>query len=244
MAKRSLHEQDKYTALDDWFKTAQGQRVADAFTAELKQIDTVLSGHRLLQLGVCGENPWLDILDFRHKWLVSPSRKSSDVTFYSSIQALPIERNSIDCIVAPLTMEAFTRFKNPINEIDRVLKPQGYVVFLGINPCSFWGIALRLGKVACFDHIFAIPTSSLTLKYRLFNRGYRQCLLTSFYYIPPFEKERLIHKMEFLNEMGKMIWPYPAGFYCLIMQKNEICMPNLQQERSDLYCARPQPAVF
>ncbi len=70
-------------------------------------------------------------------------------------------------------------------------------------------------------------TSAFAVKRMMLHRGYRQCVLTSFYYIPPVASEFLIRKLEFFNEMGKMIWPFPAGFYCFIVQKYQNCSPSL-----------------
>ncbi len=53
----------------------------------------------------------------------------------------------------------------------------------------------------------------------LTQRGFRQCTLSSFFYLPPVKNEYFIKKLEFFNEMGKMIWPFPAGFYCFVAQK-------------------------
>ncbi|MDP3562387.1 MAG: methyltransferase [Legionellaceae bacterium] len=234
-----LDEQANYLALDDWFRTPQGQRVAEAFTSELIAVQDVLCGKRLIQLGSCGENSWLPGLRFRQKWLVSPISHGPSAHVFSSINALSIERNSVDCVIAPLTLEAYSRGKNPINEIDRILKPMGYAVFFGINPWSFWGAALSLGYVSCFANTTKVVLrSSLSLKHIMLQRGYQQCLLSSFYYIPPVKNEKMIHKLEFLNEMGKMIWPYPASFYCFIAQKYDPCIPSLQAERSGLSFAR------
>lgn len=237
----ALDEQiTQYTALDSWFKIPQGMRVAQAFVSELQGPANLLSGKILLQLGLCGDSPWLSMLRFRHKWIISPFEKPSTIT--ASMLALPIERSSIDCIIAPMTLDLFNADKNPINEIDRVLKPMGYVVFLGINPVSFWGIAARWGNLR--GVIQAKNTggcSSLSLKKNMLARGYSQCLLNSFYYIPPVKNRRLIQHCEFFNEMGKMIWPFPAGFYCLILQKYQAADPSLMFNRYDdelLYVAR------
>lgn len=219
-------EQAKYAALDEWFNTPQGMRVAQAFTAELSIVNEKLSGKRLLQLGCCGNNDWLSMLHFRQKWIVSPALDHTPVMLNASMNALPIERNSMDCVLAPLTLELFARGRSPVDEIDRILKPMGFVIFLGINPWSFWGAALR------FKHAGTLR-SSLLVKRAILSRGYRQCFLSSFYYIPPIKSEKLIHKLEFLNEMGKMMWPYPAGFYCLIAQKYDACMTPLQFEIID-----------
>ena len=63
----------------------------------------------------------------------------------------------------------------------------------------------------------------------MLHRGYVQCNLSSFYYIPPVSSESLLHKLEILNELGKMISPCPAGFYCLVVQKQHEIHPNLLQ---------------
>ena len=217
----------KFRALDNWFKTPQGVRAGYAFASELKAPSDLFSGKQLLQLGSCGDNLWLPELHFRRKWLVTPFETAQKTALVGSLTALPIDRNSVDCVIAPLTLEAFGHHKNPIDEIDRVLKPMGYVVFLGINPWSFWGAALRWGCVHCFGQTTGKLTSSISLKHAMETRGYSQCMLDTFYYIPPVANRSFIDKLEFFNEMGKMIWPFPAGFYCLIMQKYQPASPTL-----------------
>ena len=126
-----LDEQaNKYRELDRWFMTAQGSRVAHAFAAEILHISEQFCGENLLQLGSCGENLWLPPLKFRHKWLVTPCALPQKTSLISSLTMLPIQRDSVDCVIAPLTLEAFACDKNPIDEIDRVLKPMGYAIFL------------------------------------------------------------------------------------------------------------------
>lgn len=232
----------KYRAMDSWFKTPQGQRVARAFASELKEPAELFSGKRLLQLGFLGDNAWLSELRFRHKWLATPYETTQNSALVTSMTSLPIARSSIDCVIAPLTLEAFGHDKNPIDEIDRILKPMGYVVFFGVNPWSFWGGAVRFGALHCFgDNHNGILCSSLFLKQAMLSRGYSQCMLSSFYYIPPVANKKLIDNLEFFNEMGKMIWPFPAGFYCLIVQKYQPAGPTVlfnQYNDDFLYVAR------
>jgi hypothetical protein len=75
--------------------------------------------------------------------------------------------------------------------------------------------------------------SSLSLKHDMLSRGYSLCLLDSFYYIPPVANRKWIHYLEFLNEVGKMVWPFPAGFYCLVMQKYQPIGPSLAFNKLD-----------
>lgn len=220
----------KYRSLNNWFKTPPGVWVARAFKAELSHVHDELYGERLLQIGNCGDNLWLESLRYQHKWIVNPCRSALKETCVTSLTALPLDRSSVDCIIAPLTMEAFAQDDNPIEEMDRVLKPMGYIIFFGINPWSFWGLALRSKYISCFSSDKVNLTSSFSIRRTMLYRGYRQCLHNSFYYIPPVMRESLLQKLEFFNEMGKMFWPFPAGFYCLIMQKYQICPPSLLLE--------------
>ncbi len=231
----------KYNALSHWFKTPQGLRVAKAFTSELTNVSELLSGHRLLQLGDCYQNTWMSQLNFNLKWIASPCETSNNTALITSLTSLPIDKHSVDCVIAPLTLDAFGLHKNPLFEIDRVLKPMGHVIFFGVNPWSFWGAGLRLGCVNCFGEKVNTLTSSIKLKNTLLSMGYSQCMLNSFYYIPPVTHPSLIQSLEFLNEMGKMIWPFPAAFYCLIMQKYQPLTPPFilnQYDDEFLYVAR------
>ena len=104
--------------------------------SELAHLNEFLYGETLLQLGSSGGDSWLKTLHYSHKWYATPYMNSSS-SLITSFTQLPIDRDSVDCVIAPLVLEGFGS-KNPIDEIDRILKPMGYVVFFGINPMSLW----------------------------------------------------------------------------------------------------------
>lgn len=213
----------RYRSLNEWFKTPQGARIASAFCLELHKIQEDLSGRFLLQLGGCGDNLWLSELHYRYRWVLDPYRYPPYSSAISSLVELPFEKNSVDCVVAPMAFEALSHEKNPLVEIDRILKPMGFVILLGINPWSFWGLALKAERIACLGHEPVTLTSSLSIKRQLLHRGYVQCLHSSFYYVPPVKRALVLNHLQFLNQVGSMLWPFPAGFYCLVMQKYAPC---------------------
>ncbi len=219
-------QKSRFRALEHWFSSPQGIDVGDFFVAELAHLNSILYGETLLQLGNYSNNFWLEKLRYHHKWCVSPYINSSS-TFVASFNQLPIDRNSIDCIIAPLVMEAFSHQKNPIDEIDRILRPMGYVVFFGINPMSLWGLFVRLKRFSLFGSLAGKPMSVLSIKRAMLHRGYSQCNISSFYYIPPVSTKKWLHKLEILNELGKMISPCPVAFYCLVVQKQQEAHPDL-----------------
>lgn len=204
--------------LDQWFTSDHGLQVAAAFTAEIAKFKDKLNGEILLQLGNCGANPWLSCLRYQRKWLMSPYMDER-TNLAASMHQFPLDRNSIDCILAPLTMSAFPLAKSPLDEIDRILKPMGHVIFIGINPLSLWGCWLRFAAKSCFGPLHACPPSVLSLKYAMLHRGYVQRYFSNFYYIPPVRSKESMQDLEILNVIAKMISPLPAGFYCLAVQK-------------------------
>lgn len=223
----SLDEQkSKFNALNNWFSTIQGKDVENAFQRELNHLNNLLHGQTLLQLGNCAGNAWLYNLHYTHKWIAMPDGHCAN-TLQTLFTQLPFDRNSIDCLIAPLTMEAFTHQKNPIDEIDRVLKPMGYVIFFGVNPISLWGLKLRLSHFSVFGELKGRPTSVFFLQRAMSHRSYIQCSLSSFYFIPPVKTSNWLQRLEILNELGKLISPCPPGFYCLVMQKYQENYPNL-----------------
>ena len=224
-----MDEHQSFAALHQWFLTPQGQDLANAFSTELHATKLRIRGNYLLQLGDCGSNKWLDNLAFQDKWIVSPDSVINKHSIMSSMSAIPFERESIDCVIAPLTLETCGCQRSPLDEIDRILKPMGHLVIFGVNPWSFWGASLRWGRLSCFAHLSAVFSSSLSLKHAMLARGYEQSWLSSFYYLPPVGSEYWLRKLEFLNQMSKMVWPYPAGFYCLILQKQDPCMTTIQR---------------
>lgn len=229
--------------LDNWFRTPQGLHVALAFANELKPFSEQFNGETLLQLGSCGDNIWLPNMRFKHQWIVNNCTTAEQSAVVSSLTKLPIDRNCIDCIIAPLTIELGGRNKALIDEMDRVLNPMGFLIVLGINPVSLWGCALRWGKLFGVEKSQRTASSSLWVKRALLRSDYRCCAQMNFYYIPPVVKEKSIRKLEFLNEMGKMIWPFPAGFYCLIVQKYQACFPNFLFETADAQLRQSKPSL-
>lgn len=225
---------EKYKLLNEWFNTHQGKRVARAFTEEIEKILCHLSGKYLLQIGATGYNDLLEKMRFRNKIIVSPSIEIENMQIYATPENLPLYDNSIDCILAPFSMELFPNNQNIIAEYDRVLKANGYIIFLGINPCSLWGLYAFFRKIKYLSTFSLKLRSALNLKKLYFILGYTQSYFNSFYYIPPVDNLNIISNLEFLNEMGKMVWPYPAGFYCFIVQKCEFGSQIICEGKEDI----------
>lgn len=219
-----------YRTLCEWFQSPLGEFVAKEFTDQFEPVKKYLKGETLLQLGHCGENAWLNPLGFKHKWIASPFSYKDQIHLECSLNQIPLNRNTLDCVLVPLTLEPFGSNFSLIDEIDRVLKPMGFLILLCINPWSLWGGAMKWGLLHCYDNRKVKMRTAFNLNRIFLQRGYRQCSLSNFCYIPPVNNKSLLKKLTFLDEIGKMIWPLPSGFYCYITQKYECVGPNLAIE--------------
>jgi hypothetical protein len=216
----SIQEQSKrFAHLDKWFSSSHGKYVAKAIAEELSHVKDFLSGERLIQLGGSVDKTWLSELRFQHQSFVTPQIKSTAQSFASSMNQLPIDRECIDCIIAPFLIDGFVSKESVIDELDRILKPMGYIVFFGVNPISLWGLWLKFSGHNFFGPLKGFPKSVIALKCMMLQRGYSQSYCSEFYFIPPVRQKSTIKAFSFLNQVGKMISPTPSAFYCLVMQK-------------------------
>ncbi|MBI2786385.1 MAG: methyltransferase domain-containing protein [Legionella longbeachae] len=238
----------QYCALNKWFKSPLGLFAAHEFLVNLESNAGYSSGDTLLQLGNCGDNLWLKKFNYSRKWIASPFSKANHIHIECALNLLPLDRNSVDCIIAPLTLEPFGNSFSLFDEIDRVLTPMGFVIFLSINPWSLWGGAMKAGVLHCYSNQKIKMRTPFSLNRVFLQRGYRQYSLSNFCYIPPVNNTTLIKKFTFLDEIGKMLWPFPSGFYCYIAQKYQLIEPSLRVKSVEKsikdYQPHLQPVIF
>ena len=65
-------------------------------------------------------------LNYQQQFFYTPTAAKRNRFVMGSIHDLPFERGSIDCIVAPLAVEASSHKNQLIDELDRVLSPMGH----------------------------------------------------------------------------------------------------------------------
>lgn len=66
---------------------------------------------------------------------------------YCEFDALPFEANSLDLVLLPHTLELAADPHRCLREVERVLRPEGRVVILGLNPASLWAVRQNLARV-------------------------------------------------------------------------------------------------
>lgn len=223
----SLNYSSYYQSLGDWLKTPLGEAVGYEFAKAVHSFENQLRGEVLIQIGGGERNPWLDHCNYKHTWIASPTALSVANEIRCSLSQLPIDRDAADAVALPLALEPHKDCQVLLDEVDRILKPMGFVIIFGINPWSLWGASVKAGVLSGFHSSNLSLHTPYGLSRLLLNKGYRQCALTHFCYLPPLKNPAYLHRLEFLNVVGSMLWPFPSGFYCMIFQKYEPAHPHL-----------------
>lgn len=143
---------------------------------------------------------------------------------FLSCDALPFQDNSIDLIICPHLLEYHNQYNFLLQEIYRVLAPNGQVIITAFNKNSWVG--LRHKKIPALKSIY--PLKLGILKENIAEIGFNIIGGKFFSYCPPFKNMSTIKKYEWMNKAGDRWFPTLANSFALILQKKEIMLNNIQ----------------
>lgn len=122
----------------DWYLTDAGGLVAQAIEQHMWRITSCIFGYNAIQLG----DPFV-----QHNLLKNCTiseqicmDRSSSANVISSPAILPITSDCIDLFVLPHTLDFTEKPHEILREVERCLVPEGYMIVIGFNPLSFYGL--------------------------------------------------------------------------------------------------------
>lgn len=145
-------------------------------------------------------------------------------------EQLPFDGRSVDIMLLPHTLEFADDPHQVLREVSRVLTPEGYVVILGFNPFSLWGLwrllRRRRGNAPWNGHFMQLARVKDWLNLLDFeiDRG------KIFYYRPPLASETTMDRLHFLDPAGDRWWPMAGAVYLLVAKKRVVGMTPLRPE--------------
>jgi SAM-dependent methyltransferase len=80
-----------------------------------------------------------------HQWVLSDDVRHPSASVYANASALPFFEATLDLVTLPFTLDAHFDPEAVMDEVARVLVPEGKVIIAGINSRSPWGLAQQLG---------------------------------------------------------------------------------------------------
>jgi SAM-dependent methyltransferase len=132
-------------------------------------------------------------------------------------EALPFESQSVDLLILPHVLEFSADPHQLLREAERVLRPEGRVIVLGLNPFSLWGARHFLTtwwfKPKLPPHTKMVPLSQLRDWFKLLEIEFDR---TSFgCYRPLSASAKGLSRTGFLESLGDRFWPVCGAVYCV-----------------------------
>ncbi len=116
-----------------WAEAHYAQAVQDIF------------GYHALQLGASSLQT-LAQSRIAHRWVAAGISSDKRAALFSNASALPFFESTLDLVTLPFTLDMHSDPDAVLDEVARVLVPEGRAVFAGFNKLSRWGIAHMLGS--------------------------------------------------------------------------------------------------
>ena len=161
-----MTREDSIIELGQWLTTPAGQYLLRWEQDRLDHAVADIFGFHALQVGL-PEMDGLRANRMPHRWVATdelvvpellPVPEPSDSlistqalpmlsTLHCDPEALPFPEQSLDLVLLPHTLERAVDPHLALAEMARVLRPEGRVVIVGLNPTSAWGLRQRAGRV-------------------------------------------------------------------------------------------------
>lgn len=222
-------------ALENWFQTPLGRQLLREEQRILEKELSCMFGYHLMQLSINRRIELFQDSRICHCFAIGAGSPSADskVATYGSMDALPLEDESVDVTILHHVLEFSHNPHQVLREASRVTIPRGYIIIFGFNPIS------TMGMIKPFAQLFS---SSPIWK----RNSLRKARITDWLqfldcntlrtqdgiYNLPLQHRRYLAYSARINRMLQR-WGVPFGnFYCLIARKDRACMIPIRPDWS------------
>jgi SAM-dependent methyltransferase len=223
-------------ALRKWFQTSLGASFLNVEKLYMGQVISNLFGYHIVQLGCTDYKGLLENSRISHKLITQleeDGEQNCGSSCVHSADALSLATESIDVLVLPHVLEYTENPHQLLREIDRVLIGEGHVVISAFNPFSLWGLwrlflAWR-GRAPWHGHfyrLFRVKDWLNLLDFEVIRCAY-------YFYRPPLQKESILEKLGFLENLGRYCWPIFSGAYIIVAKKRVIPLTPVKHQWLD-----------
>jgi SAM-dependent methyltransferase len=201
--------------LDPWLQQGAGGYVRDWAKSQYQSALADIFGYHALQLGASSLNT-LASSRIPHRWCAVDMADDKQSTFYATASALPFFESKIDLITLPFTLDLHSDPETVLDEVARVLVPEGKVVICGFNRPSLWSLSSKF-----------YPEGTSPFGYKALLASLQELGLsvqsTQFGgYVPAVQTEQAAKGYVWLDKMGSRWWPSFSGLYFVVATKRVV----------------------
>lgn len=206
------------TADCPWQQLPAGAELKRALEAQLAAQLQCAFGYHLLSLGRYADTLDMSGCPVRHHW--SLAQAGGDVL--AQPEALPLQTDSIDVALLPLTLEFSPDPHALLREVQRVLIGDGHLLIAGFNPWSLWGARRALSgrpltrKTEPWQARF-LSAGRISDWLKLL--GFEIALTSYHHYLPPLRSEAWQRRWRFMDNVGQRAWSNAGALYVIAAQK-------------------------
>lgn len=206
-------------SIENWYSHFLNGYLASKELKMIKDIIKPFWGYRYLVLGGDDQTPWDELSNIPHRVTLQTSYIAGKTSLCSTYDALPFQSDTFDLIVAPHVLEYQRDAKQSLEELCRVLLPEGHLVITGFNPVSLWGfpwLRQRNKGVRPWGGNFH---SLNRLRGWLAAFGCETIEVKSYLYLPPSVGEKNYQRLRSFELFCQVCWPQWGGCYCVVARK-------------------------
>ena len=207
-----------------WFNSSAGCYLLELEQDRISRLLPDLFGYHI-------HKHLLDNSRINHKLVTSSvnipeTGKNPDL--YCANGQLPFASESIDVVVLPHVLEFEDQPHQLLRETERILIGEGHVIILGFSPVSLWGFCSMFLKWRQQPPWNSNTISMTRMKDWLTLLDFEIIHHERFFYRPPFNNERLMKRLAFLEALGHHCWPYFGSVYLLLAKKRVVSLTPIR----------------
>ena len=225
------------SSIRQWYQTDAGELISHAVEQYMWRITSCIFGYSAIQIG----DTFADCELLKNCTISKQINidRSSAANIISSPAALPITGDSVDLFVLPHTLDFTDKPHQILREVERCLVPEGYMIIVGFNPYSFyglWKLFLARKKVAPWNAKFYSVGRLRDWSSLL---GFDEVELHFTGHLPPFKRIQGWKKMQSLGRILQYHIAHIGGVYIFVARKRVARLTPLKQ----VWPARTSPIL-
>lgn len=216
----------------DWFESPLGKAMLEEQQAILDESLNCIFGYHLMQIGVDAGIDLTRQIRISHKFKIHPlPQGDAEVGALADFNHLPLAAESIDAVILHHALDYTQSPHHLLRESARVLIPKGYMVIIGFNPVSLWGLGAYIGRWFSRRALWRNQYLRLGRLLDWLNLvDLEPVEIYQGFYRPPLPQAKAIKHLQWMEAWGKR-WRFPwGGFYIILARKDHLAMTPIKPQ--------------
>jgi SAM-dependent methyltransferase len=129
----------------EWTETGTGRRLLEEESRRVRQALEGVFGDQFVQIGQWRGDEYRAYCRTRRSSVID-EKAGVGVDLVSALDCIAVADDSVDVALLPHVLETHDDPHGVLREVDRVLRADGNIIILGLNPICWWGLRHYLSR--------------------------------------------------------------------------------------------------